>query len=476
MENSSYRWSYKLNEPPREAFFCVTDDDKGDKGESNEGDKADKNTGASDTRTGEDSEQGIKDGSKKSGQEIKDGSKDSDREIKDKSTDSDEGENLLAQLSSLQLSDDEFSQLHLEYVVPKTTIDEQYPMRTHQLLGLFLFRLLAKTYQVVLVGHVLNCESQDFIYREFAFAIISLAAGEFELLERRSFSVWSEDGISTYESDGSRTLLPAFGRGIHKRHVEAGSAPSTTVYWFENVLVSLDEGAETPEGLKAAITKVIQFARNSGRRSFHGLIFCLQEVVLIRVQSTGVVEFTDYYPLLDWTVLRGNMDHTHLSGAGFIAMTYLFNAALGPSQANSGPLPDEIYYQIMDQADWRTYRACAQVSSSLHRYAKSRIRLGNLVITGLKPHGSEDDDNCATFSFKSFDSTDQTETEWVISAVKKNLYLGYLPRPKTKADVSEWHLVVGDGDRSSLLTSLKFQLRKTPSPTEHSDKGPAGSS
>lgn len=480
VESWGYRWNYNLNEIPRDDLWWVRDDD----GVDNEA--ADDNGTDDDQKDGKDTHDDHReDEHTKGDDDSKDDERtrnestgasddriDSTRETKEGFSDPNGLEvDLSVQLAGIQLAGDKFSQFRLQHVVPKRAIDEQNPMRTHQLLRRFLFRLLARSYQGVLADHVLNCQPQDFIYREFTFAIISLAAGQFSLLERNSFSGLAPEGLSTYDSNGTSTFLPAFGRGIHKRHVEPGSAPNATTYWFEDVLVSLDDGLGSAESVEAAITKAIQLAHETGRRSFHGLIVSLPEVLLIRVQSTGIVEFTDRLPLLDSAVLQANLNDQDLSCEGFIAMTYLFNATLGPSQPNAGSLSDDVYHQIMDNADWRTYRTCARVSRSFEQYAKSRIRLGDRIITCLQPHRFEDNRNRLTSGFKVVDNTKQTESEWAILPVQESFpSLTILRRQEEKhssADVSQWHVVIGDGDRLSLIEPLTFQLRKTARPVEH---------
>jgi hypothetical protein len=185
-----------------------------------------------------------------------------------------------------------------------TTLDEPlrpqpFPNANCVIRKLLFLKLVAK-YASFLANFVAGFTPDDFIYREFAFAILSLAAGEFSLLntvelpENRSLGgsisdnntlfkagafSYSDVNIlsayrpldnavvisdvddrqdprfsqlarhrrdttsSAYESTHDfRTnyCIPCFGQGAHKRHVVAGSAPANgTTFWLSNVVIHL---------------------------------------------------------------------------------------------------------------------------------------------------------------------------------------------------------------------------------------------
>ncbi|KAI9792913.1 MAG: hypothetical protein M1816_001235 [Peltula sp. TS41687] len=513
VNSSKYMWTFNLNEIPRGDVRWASDiDEVVDEGQDDEDtnkseddkedddEKEDKNRNERtedegiDDRNEEDGNDKRTDDERKDDERTEDGIKgasdapiDSNQEVKDGTPEiSEPEEDLVAQLAGIELAGDKF---HIKRTVPKKAVDAQNPMRSHQFLRRSLFHQLAQGYNSILRDHVLYCEPQDFIFREFVFAIISLAAGQFSLLERKSFSSWSPDGLSIYKDgkeggvDGSTTtFLPAFGRGIHKRQVEAGSAPSGTIYWFENVLVSLhDDGElESAEGVEAAITKILQFARDTGRRSFHGLLLSLWRVVLLRVQSSGVIEVTDRASLLDSTTLRNAFNDPDLPHGGFNAMTYLFQAAMGPgpSQFNAGLLPDDVYHRIIDHTDWRTYRACAKVSRGFERYVKRRIRLGDRSITRLEPYrfdsAHQANRDLLRPGLRVLDGAKRSESEWtILTPGQQNP--NYLPQfTEDPADVSQWFPIIGDGDRLSLVDHVSFLLRKVPCPVEDVDEQSIG--
>ncbi|KAI9829912.1 MAG: hypothetical protein M1826_005334 [Phylliscum demangeonii] len=354
-------------------------------------------------------------------------------------------------------------------VIPITTLDEDCPSSSQAVLRRFFFHLLWRVDNDLRALHFVGCQPQDFIYRELVFLFISLAAGEFSFLDASSFTKWEDKGPCLYTRSGTSTFLPAFGSGVHKRGIEGGSAPRETIYWFENVLVSLRDELESPVVRKAAIADAIQFARGTGRRSFHGLLISLWTLVLFRVGSSGVVEYTDSLPLLKLRFSHHLLHRAPSPYPAFVALIHLFAAAEKATAINAGPLPDEIYQQIMDHTDWITYRACAKASRNLARYAKSRLRLvgQNLVpsqnITHVACFGSGPaHDPHFQYGYFIVDDHDHhhnpntpSNVEWVIEP------WGYPRRgPDGMLVTPTWYLVIGDGDRRSLVSGVAFEVAR----------------
>jgi hypothetical protein len=238
----------------------------------------------------------------------------------------------------------------------------------------------------------MSTSPDSFVYREFAFAILSLAAGAYTLhegllidgqpprgavaLQKRPWCVGDGSGRGD-RSIADFELLPIFASGVHMKGHAPGSAPDAeTMYWFEHVLVAVVDDAvvlqpqrsgvkrtndEKCEGaasetnvtstVDAVIAKAVAFARSSsGRTAFHGLIFSLSAVVLSRVAGGGerdvtcpAIDKTQPLPLLPLHLLETasliDPDSTNISGsdststagspAAQSAAYHLDNAAFG---------------------------------------------------------------------------------------------------------------------------------------------------
>jgi hypothetical protein len=184
----------------------------------------------------------------------------------------------------------------------------------------------------------------DFSYREFAFTIISLAAGEFSLLndaeavlrrhrgsgftigltladtkvnllsayKPRHYAGESPVGSGASDATAGDNCIPCFGRGAHKRGVAAGSAlTDVSSFWFGNVAVHycsslataaaaadddaggrtehdhLDDASAATALIESAIAETVRFMWQSSvaRRACirYGMIFSLARVVLVRI-------------------------------------------------------------------------------------------------------------------------------------------------------------------------------------------------
>ncbi len=209
-----------------------------------------------------------------------------------------------------------------------------------------IFNELVQKYKTFLCNHVSGYSCDDFIYREFVFTILSLAAGEFSLLEAGEVVRRKQDGrgiiigrilaethvnlLSAYRpyNDGlgsrgavseglaaaSDDCIPCFGRGAHQPNVAAGSAPTNVAtFWLNNVVVhfcSTLAAADAGEGadhdndntsaaaaqLEAAVAETIRFvwqdSFNCRARARFGIIVSLARVVLFRIQPAATAPTT----------------------------------------------------------------------------------------------------------------------------------------------------------------------------------------
>jgi hypothetical protein len=329
-------------------------------------------------------------------------------------------------------------------LAPDDLVDPDSAFAASHSLRQFLFQQLVSCFRHVLGENVIPATAtagvstgtkpaDDFMYREFAFAVLSIAAGEYSLVDAHSLSLYERHDVSlstttTTGEDGSekvvKTWLPSFGSGVHKRGVAPGCAPNTSMYWFENVLVSVVAAVahqQLPSGadLVTTINAARAFARRTRPRmrpseSFHGVVFSLPGIVLYRARidsddygangnndedaaaaaavadaESAIVTVSDYLPLLPAAFLVSHYTTRLPWGWGaFAALMHHFDSALPPvCTLNCGALPDELLERVLDAAaaagDWRAYSGLAAATPALKRYARRRVLLHDCLLRRL---------------------------------------------------------------------------------------------
>jgi hypothetical protein len=208
-----------------------------------------------------------------------------------------------------------------------------------------LFNRLAARYDPLLREHVDGLTPNYFVYREFAFAILSLAAGDFSLVNAKRVDILdpsiltvyrpidfrdnpddvdvhdaandrAEDNISQIGERSSVTgtvYIPASGYGARKRNVQPGSAPpNASTFWVGSVVVHLaGRSAATryqPCSIEEAIADAIRFVLDSHgeglassttptgyghESSVYGVVFALSGVVLFRASLSAATLTTE---------------------------------------------------------------------------------------------------------------------------------------------------------------------------------------
>ncbi len=296
------------------------------------------------------------------------------------------------------------------------------PLAASQSMRGFLFQQLVSRFRHVLRENVIPASvcanaaaatdrnfTASFMYREFVFAVVSIAAGEFALVDAQSLRLYARHDVSLSTTtaaaeDGSekvaKTWLPFFRSGAHLRGVAPGSAPAASMYLFENVLVSVvaSDMLLRPSGtdLVATINAARAFARRtrprlSSSEFFYGIVFALTVIVSYRARIDGshndgvnvnnntddddndndddnattagaaaaavaatvespVVEVSDYLPLLSVPFLISSyVTRLPWDHGSFAALMHHFDAALPPVRTlNCGALPDELLERVLD--------------------------------------------------------------------------------------------------------------------------------
>ncbi|KAL2005852.1 hypothetical protein VTN00DRAFT_10345 [Thermoascus crustaceus] len=315
-----------------------------------------------------------------------------------------------------------YHELNIKRVSPKTTIDPNFKGAPGQRFREGVFGIFQDVYRGLLDQSVLEWKPEDFTFREFAFALLSLTSGQitFECIE---------------VLDSSYNLLPEYLpeclSECHQPGVESGSAPLSTTYWFENVLVHLASRLDLVDLEEASVAEAVEIGLSQGREHFHAIVFSVLDFVLIQVHTAEdgnvVVEISDLMNLFLFNEKDINHDchepqhfspsdtddgsdqpgvdqedNSNLSGADdgsdqseqevcwkdhkryrsspcFIALMHFFDAAASQrvKGANKGVLPVEIFTSIMEFTDDQTYRNLAKVAPCFLEMNQRKFRFNN---------------------------------------------------------------------------------------------------
>ncbi|KAF3482372.1 F-box domain-containing protein [Arthroderma uncinatum] len=315
---------------------------------------------------------------------------------------------------------------------------------------------------------------QDFAFQEVAFAVLSLAAGQYyfsnpaELCGGYEREGQSNGFIINKTSDGKTEMLPIFGRGCHAPAQEAGSAPPGSMYYFEGILISL----VTPETLEkdtdAAIAKAVEFGVQGGKTHFQIVIFSVITALFVEVsvkddlklvRHTGIVLVTLHPRRMPENDMSGPNPHAteteppYRASRGFAMLQGLFNKKVSMETANfnQGVFPTEIYAEIISYIGPQTQLACAKVSKTFRSLCQERFSLDDkLSITKLDPSayqwtGKSNKrklDALGTFEFQGMKKTGRVS--------QSSFNPGY-PGGSGKT-CARWCPVIGTGARKSVIT------------------------
>ncbi|POR31107.1 Uncharacterized protein TPAR_08673 [Tolypocladium paradoxum] len=262
----------------------------------------------------------------------------------------------------------------------------------------------------------------SFPFRELAFALVSITSGQAHFLSFDEKSSahrdltrspgWIDEGWA-----GVGAPLLEFGSMCHRPGAPPGASPTETMYWLEDVLVSLTLVVDG-EAVTAAVTWGIE----QGHTNFQIVVMSLFEVTFAEVSSSenNGSPFVKVSPSIDLSPLsarccvsthprerperkdgmeprrqrgelirRSNCTGTarRLRGQfpGLAALVNFFDVAASRRAASKsvGLLPAELYGRILDFVDYDTWKACSVVSPEFRSYTLLKYRLdGRMRILG----------------------------------------------------------------------------------------------
>ena len=308
-----------------------------------------------------------------------------------------------------------YGELSIEIFVPKAATETDDILRSpHHHLLLNTFEAFYHTYQWLLDGYILRWNPDCFSFREIAFALLSLAAGEviFECKDTLNKNYESDGYFLVPDKslkDNQQKLLPRFLSETHLPGKEPGSAPTSTSFWLGNVLVYLASRLDLVDVEEMSVSKAVDTGLSQGFKSFFAVVFSIIDFVLIQVQvnEDGRVH-VQRSPLMnlfyfsgessvyaeaplsrvpqftpDWTESSDSKDQSGSDSEderespprskdlpendrrAFVALMHFFDSAANHNLmgAESTIFPNEILATIMQFSDIHTYLALAKVSA-----------------------------------------------------------------------------------------------------------------
>ncbi|MCJ1314635.1 hypothetical protein MMC25_008317 [Agyrium rufum] len=214
--------------------------------------------------------------------------------------------------SELRMVVNELSNWTKRVVKAKTKVAPKSPYIASYILRLHTFHRLCLVNENALTHFVLTWNCDDFVFRELAFAIVSLAAGNFTYGDKHVLG--SDETIKDDASKhplccceelakGKSTALRRFLSDCHAPGKKAGSAPEGAMYWFEGVLVYLCHANAMSKPTEVLVARMKAFAKESlHRTTFQAITISLLSVMLFDIKEakdqTTFIECTDELPLI----------------------------------------------------------------------------------------------------------------------------------------------------------------------------------
>ncbi|KAL2134854.1 hypothetical protein VTI74DRAFT_10660 [Chaetomium olivicolor] len=377
----------------------------------------------------------------------------------------------------------------------------------------WLMRVLAEVlyeYGTTIMRFGREWAPDSFPFRELAFAVLWIASGKAKFLAFRSgichprtcgldylgyCELWDEfdaAGLGSDEDEFENLMVPdngwfgpnwagndapllEFGSLFHRPGQLPGAAPSETMYWFDDVLVSLVLVVDC-----AAVTAAVTWGLQQGRANFQVVVMSLYEVVLAEVLTASRTEKAPFVklshplklsPLREEECLsthprerpewREGMGHTHPSHYAVVEQSERSNTHHYPGLAalvnfldiaaarraavkSTGALPPEMYCRILDHCDYETWRACAEVSPAFRSHSLLNYKLDKCTTIVPRLSSLPTDDDVLGFTVQ-----DCTET----ISIKERPFRPHC-RPLTEWN---WMPIIGT-DRRALMVDVLLEF------------------
>ncbi|RFU25786.1 hypothetical protein B7463_g10550, partial [Scytalidium lignicola] len=359
------------------------------------------------------------------------------------------------------------------------------PAALQQVISIILFESFTQRNTSRFWEYFTGWSYTDFAFREVAFAMLSLAAGQFSIDNPNRFHgyfrKYDSDGYLIDRNEGgSPKLMPLFGSGYHVPDQEPGSAPSGTIYWFENVLVSLVPDTIFERDTEAAIAKAVDYGLKTAKVDFQAVLFsvcnaimleiCITDGIVTKIKRTGTVLIHDARRAnarggyneddesdtdeANFSSPMEKLVHVH---SGFVSLQNFFEVAAHRALGGftCGFFPPEIYSKIITHVNHSTRSACAKVSRMFRPLCQESFSFGNnLIIVKFEPSNSHPPpghfvklDHMGVFTFFHRDTGHITQS---------GISLREEMHDRDEKKVSAWCPIVGGATRPSMITQCQL--------------------
>ncbi|KAL8849084.1 MAG: hypothetical protein Q9221_005928 [Calogaya cf. arnoldii] len=273
---------------------------------------------------------------------------------------------------------------------------------------------------------VLSWNAEDLAFRELSFHILCLAVGgdyltvvdNHRTVNPKYWRDYYSALIHGNDPDGERELLTPLGLGYHMDDRPLGTAPYSSKYWLEGILVCLVPRLDQPNIAPNAMAEAVHYGRDvCERSSFNAVLISIFDIVLIKCFPNGTVDHSAVMPLVrvrDCSGLdpRQRFSDTWLDAAlerhrqsprepneypevnfdnrfplnlvpdedveaTFLRLVNFFDStavtALFSAKSSTCSIPPEVITIILGQVtDTRTFIACTKVSRTFRDLCKQR--------------------------------------------------------------------------------------------------------
>lgn len=170
-----------------------------------------------------------------------------------------------------------------------------------------IFYFFREIYEPILAAALMSWRSEDLIFRDIAYAVLSLASANLypsivsdpQVLQdgRIACAALEKEGEESEEDE----FISHLGIGSHLQDVLPGSSPDSGIYWFESVLVHLvAQLFDRSDIVNAAVVFVVEYCqRERPNQRVDVILMSIEHVVLMKIHSDGRVELTEPLPLFE---------------------------------------------------------------------------------------------------------------------------------------------------------------------------------
>ena len=188
-------------------------------------------------------------------------------------------------------------------IVPKDIFDIHWRQRHGPILRNFIFCLWSHDNEDQLAASLLQWSPEDLPFREFAYAILCLAAGGRNIDFIPSENLRTNDVfgyIDEGQKDNPGSFVSHLASGAHLQDSPPGSSPENTIYWLDNVLVFLTAQLYRTGAAEVEIARIVRYCQiNHSGENVDAVSISVEHVILVHIRPDGNVQKSAVMPLFN---------------------------------------------------------------------------------------------------------------------------------------------------------------------------------